>query len=90
MLWYLMAVKLDRHVIRVAVDHDQSEPSCLVFADDVLVAVISHLEETVEGELQHRWYLEAGFGPCNGVIPHPVFGSKEEAWAWVSGRVGAA
>ncbi len=82
-----MSVKLDRHIIRVAVDGDKSEPGCLVFADGVLVAVISHLEETVDGELKHRWYLEAGFGPCDGVIPHPVFASKDEAWAWVSARV---
>jgi hypothetical protein len=85
-----MAPKLDRQVIRVAVANNKSEPSCLVFADGILVAVISHLEETVEGELKHRWYLEAGFGPCDGVIPHPIFASKEEAWAWVSARTSAA
>ena len=84
-----MALKLDRHIIRVAVDRDKSEAACLVFADAILVAVISHLEETLEGELQHRWYLEAGFGPCDGVIPHPVFTSQDEAWAWVSDRVDA-
>jgi hypothetical protein len=82
-----MAAKLDRHVVRVAVDGNKSEPGCLIFADGILVAVISHLEETVEGELKHRWYLEAGFGPCDEVIPHPIFASKEEAWAWVSDRV---
>jgi len=57
-----MAAKWDRDIIRVAVAGDKSEPGCLVFADAVLVAVISHLEETLDGELQHRWYLEAGFG----------------------------
>src|SRR5918997_286132 len=60
-----------------------AEPGCLVFADAILVAVISHLEETVDGELQHRWYLEAGFGRCSGAKPDPIFMTKEEAQAWI-------
>ena len=75
-------------LVRVAVSKDKSEPGCLVFADSVLVAVISHLEETVDGELQHRWFLEVGFGPCDSVEPHPTFASKdEEAQAWIASRV---
>ena len=82
-----MTAKLERQLVRVAVSRGKSEPSCLVFADGVLVAVVSHLEETVEGELAHRWFLEVGFGPCDGVEPHPVFESKDEAQAWIASRV---
>jgi hypothetical protein len=78
---------LDRHPVRVAVDTDQSEPGVIVFADGVLVAVLSCLKETVEGELQDCRYLEAGFGPCDGVLPHPVFDSQEEAERWITKRV---
>ena len=84
-----MAPTLTRQLVRVAVSGNKSEPGCLVFADGVLVAVISHLEETVDGEIQHRWYLEAGFGRCDGLKPEPVFASKDEAQAWVAGRLEA-
>jgi hypothetical protein len=78
-----MAPTITRQLARVAVDGDKSEPGCLVFADGILVAVISHLQNTVDGELQHRWYLEAGFGPCSRVKPDPIFMSKEQAQAWI-------
>jgi hypothetical protein len=68
--------------VRVAVDGDKSEQGFMVFADGVLVAVFSCLKETVESELQERWYLEAGFGPCDGVLPHPTFERQEQAEAW--------
>lgn len=58
-----MAPTLTRQLVRVAVDGDKSEPSCLVFADDVLVAIISKLEETVDGDLKHQWYLEGRVRP---------------------------
>jgi hypothetical protein len=83
-----MARTITRQLVPVAVDGDQSEPGCLVFADGVLVAVISHLQNTVDGELQHRWFLEAGFGPCSGAKPDPIFMTKEEAQAWIERRVG--
>jgi hypothetical protein len=82
-----MAHKLDRHPVRVAVDADQSEQGLMVFADGVLVAVFSYLKETVDGELQDRWYLEAGFGPCDGTLPHPTFNGQDEAEQWVSHRL---
>jgi hypothetical protein len=82
-----MAARLDRHPVRVAVDGDQSEAGVIVFADGVLVAVLSCLNETVDGELQDRWYLEAGFGPCDGVLPPPVFDSQDEAEQWVVTRL---
>jgi hypothetical protein len=82
-----MAAKLDRHVVRVAVDTANSEQGLIVFADGVLVAVFSHLESTVDGELRDRWYLEAGFGKCDGVLPHPILNSQEEAEQWVMNRL---
>jgi hypothetical protein len=83
---WTMAPKLDRHAVRVAVDSDKSEKGLLVFADGILVAVFSHLNETVDGELQDRWFLEAGFGRCQEVKP-PVFDSREEAEQWVFDRM---
>jgi hypothetical protein len=62
-----MAPILDRHPVRIAVDSNKSEPRFLILADGVLVAVLSHLQETVDGELQNNWYIEAGFGPCEGL-----------------------
>jgi hypothetical protein len=82
-----MAPRLDRHAIRVAASADQSEQGFLIFADGILVAVISRLEETVDGELRSSWFLEAGFGPCDGIIPAPIFKSHEEAERWVSTRL---
>ena len=83
-----MAPTVTRQLVQVAVDGDKSEPGCLVFADGILGAVISHLQNTVDGELQHRWYLEAGFGRCSGAKPDPIFMTKEEAQAWIERRVG--
>src|SRR5687768_6322712 len=45
-----MKLTLDRHPVRVAVDGDKSEQGYLIFADGVLVAVLSHLKETVDGD----------------------------------------
>ena len=61
--------------------------TAIVFADGVLVAVLSYLKETVEGELQEQWYLEAGFGPCDGTLPQPTFNSQDEAESWVLSRL---
>ena len=82
-----MGVILDRHLVRVAVDRDQSEAGVIVFVKGVLVAVLSCLKGTVDGELQDRWYLEATFGPCDGVLPHPTFDSQDEAEQWVVTRL---
>ena len=79
--------RLDRQPVRVAVDGDKSEAGYLLFADGVLVAVISNLKETVDGALQDNWYVEAGFGPCDGLLPAPIFKSQEDAERWVSRRV---
>jgi hypothetical protein len=78
---------LEYRPMRVAVDGDKSEEGYLVLHDDVLVAVISHLQETVDGELRDSWYVEAGFGPCDGLLPAPIFKSRDEAERWVLARV---
>jgi hypothetical protein len=82
-----MSPTLDRHPVRIAVDGDKSEQGYLIFADEVLVAVISYLKETVDGQLQDNWFIEAGFGPCDGIMPAPIFKSQEEAERWVARRV---
>jgi hypothetical protein len=79
-----MAPQLNRRPVRIDVDRDRSEQGYLLFADGFLVAVISHLEEAVPGEMQDSWHVEAGFGPCKSTLPAPIFESQEEAEDWVS------
>jgi hypothetical protein len=57
-----------------------------VFADRQLVAVLVRLEDAVHENKRGGWFLEAGFGPCNG-SRQPVFGSLQEAQAWVQEQV---
>ena len=79
-----MAPRLDHHPVRVAVDGDKSENGLMIFADGVLVAVFSYLKSTVDtDDLRDHWYLEAGFGPCDGAIPAPILRSQEEVERWV-------
>lgn len=82
-----MAPALDRHPVRVAIDGNKSEEGSLIFADSMLVAVTSHLRETVDGDLNESWYLEAGFGPCDSLFPAPIFKGQEDAERWVSRRL---
>jgi hypothetical protein len=58
----------------------------LVFADRQLVAVLVYLDDVVHEDERGGWFLEVGFGPCNGAH-QPVFGSLEEAEAWVQEQV---
>jgi hypothetical protein len=57
-----------------------------VLADRQLVAVLVRLEDAVHENKRGGWFLEAGFGPCNG-SRQPVFGSLQEAPAWVQEQV---
>lgn len=64
----------------------------LVLADGQLVAVFTRVtpEETVGGqERAEGWFLEAGFGPCSGLVSAtpPVLASLDEALAWVRTRL---
>jgi hypothetical protein len=54
----------------------------LFFSAGTLVAVFSQLQHESHGELQGKWFLEAGFGPC----AHPqalVFDTSEAGRKWV-------
>ena len=60
----------------------------LVLADGQLVAVFTWVtpEETVGGhERAGGWFLEAGFGPCSGLISTtpPVLATLDDAVTWV-------
>jgi hypothetical protein len=57
-----------------------------VFADEQLVAVLVQLDDAVHEDERGGWFLEVGFGPCSR-SSQPVFGSLEEAQAWVQEQV---
>jgi hypothetical protein len=58
----------------------------LVLADGQLAAVLVRLSDEVHGEERGGWFLETGFGRCDGT-EHPVFESLDEAEAWVRRRI---
>ncbi|MGO4526800.1 hypothetical protein AB4097_18295 [Microvirga sp. 2MCAF35] len=64
----------------------------LVLADGQLVAVFTWVtpEETAGGHgCAGGWFLEAGFGPCSGLISTtpPVLATLDEAVVWVRTRL---
>lgn len=61
----------------------------LVFANDELVAVLVVLDEEYDRDvnMQGRWFLEAGFGPCQTWSKGHVFATQDEALAWVRNQV---
>ncbi len=63
----------------------QDHEGRLVLVDGQLVAVLVHLSDEMHGEERGRWFLEAGFGRCDG--HHPVFESLDEAQTWVCRRI---
>jgi hypothetical protein len=73
--------------VRVAVGKT-GEQGFLVFADGLLMAVITHLH-AVDERLEGKWFVEAGFGPCNEIVP-PIFDSPDEAQRWVFRAVQAS
>jgi hypothetical protein len=58
----------------------------LVTIDAHLVAVLVRLDSPIHGERRGGWFLEAGFGPCDGPAK-PVFDQLEEAQDWIATRV---
>ncbi|MBT1159436.1 hypothetical protein J1C56_28095 [Aminobacter anthyllidis] len=70
---------IEAHKIAVA-NHDLPVEGRLVLADDVLVAILAHLEAEYY-EQKGQWNLEAGFGPLSG--EERVFASVEQALDWV-------
>jgi hypothetical protein len=67
-----------------------NEDGLLIFADHVLMAVVSHLQKSVSGEMRSHWFLEAGFGACETRSDPPEFESPDEAQKWVSDRLNNA
>ncbi|MBA1155266.1 hypothetical protein [Microvirga mediterraneensis] len=66
----------------------------LVLADGQLVAVFTWVtpEETVGGpERAGGWFLEAGFGPCGGLLSTtpPVLATLDDAVTWVRSQLNA-
>lgn len=61
------------------------EEGLLVFADDVLMAVVMLLQNSVsDPDLPGRWYLETGYGPCEEAPgTNRLFETSDEAEAWV-------
>ena len=62
--------------------------SLLVFADDVLVAVLVHLSDD-HGDAAGMWFLEAGFGPVDDPCP-PNFPDLDTAQYWIERRLAHA
>jgi hypothetical protein len=62
--------------------YQTDEEGFLIFADGLLMAVISYLRESVDESLKGKWFLEAGFGPCSVLSP-PIFDSPDRAQEWV-------
>jgi hypothetical protein len=77
--------KIELHPIRVMTDSDDRD-GLLVTIDAHLIAVLVHLDSPAHGELRGGWFLEAGFGPCDGPSK-PVFHRLEEAQNWIATRV---
>lgn len=67
----------------------RDKEGCLVFVDGRLVAVLVRLgDDHAEAGLSGSWFVEAGFGPCDGLGGnHPTFASTDDARAWARGRV---
>ena len=63
----------------------QDHEGRLVLVDGQLAAVLVCLADEVHGADRGGWFLETGFGRCDG--HHPVFESLDEAQAWVRGRI---
>ncbi|MBE1206258.1 hypothetical protein [Aminobacter carboxidus] len=70
---------IEAHKVAVA-NHDLPVEGRLVMFDNVLVAILAHLE-TDYYEQKGQWNLEAGFGPLSG--EERVFPSLEQALDWV-------
>ncbi|ACA21001.1 conserved hypothetical protein [Methylobacterium sp. 4-46] len=62
---------------------------CLLFVDERLVAVVTRLKEGEGRQPEHRgrWFLEAGFGPCQRGADAPCFASCDEALSWARQQV---
>jgi hypothetical protein len=69
----------------VRVGNGSDEEGLLVFDEQRLVAVLTHLGEQYDG-LSGHWYLEAGFGRLEARDP-PTFADLENAQEWIRQRL---
>ena len=70
----------------VRVGTGAEEEGLLVFAQDRLVAVLSHLSEQNE-IAPGQWFLEAGFGGRLDGPNHPTFADLDAAQDWIIQRL---
>jgi hypothetical protein len=81
-----MANPISFQSIPVLIDGHDTQ-GVLVMHDGDLVAVLARLDgEAHDREIQGRWHLEAGFGPCQEVAMQ-VFATLDDAGAWAQARV---
>lgn len=79
-----MRPKVEFHPIHVMTGCDDRD-GLLATIDAHLVAVLVRLDSAFHGERRGGWFLEAGFGPCDGPAK-PVFDQLEEAQDWIAAR----
>ena len=63
----------------------QDHEGLLVLAGGQLAAVLVHLSDEMHAEERGRWFLETGFGRCDG--HHPVFESLDAAETLVRRKI---
>jgi hypothetical protein len=86
-----MSVQVIRVPTKVASSEYDAEGT-LLYVNEHLVAVLACLAPDTghEPELWHRWFLEAGFGPCADPPRGTMFETLEAAEAWVMQKMGKA
>jgi hypothetical protein len=68
---------------------DGGQDGLLVFVAEQLVAVLVLLDErhSPDSTYENKWFLEAGFGPCQTWNGEQIFTTQDEAIAWVKDQV---
>lgn len=78
-------MRLHLQSVRVKTGSHDTE-GLLVFADNLLVAVLVRLSDDHE-EDAGKWFLEAGFDGADDAV-QPKFVDLDEAQAWIQRRLG--
>lgn len=73
--------------IQVA-ERDGAEAAQIVWVDGCLAAVLVEVADPALADDAQGWYLQIGFGPCEG--EGVLFRDLSAAEAWIRGRFGAA
>lgn len=74
--------------IQVLIDGG-SRDGRIVLADGSLAAILVSVTSEEAGQEERNmatgWFLEAGFGPCSGLltVPPPIFPTIDDAQRWV-------